>query len=282
MLGRVARVSGPSASVLVGGEEREALVPPRLDGGPLVAGDWVDLRAADDVLVVRSVQPRETRLERGTNRGPKAVVANADLLLVVASVVDPPLRTRLVDRYLVAGWAGGLDSGILLTKVDLPHEREEVEAVCARYRDAGYPVLAGNAKDPAFLEEVARLMGGRVAALAGPSGVGKSRLTRGLTGIDRAVGSVSSKSGTGRHTTTDPRLIPLPDGGAVVDTAGVRTFFLPPLDAEDLAAAFPEIAAAAPGCRFRGCRHDGEAGCAVPDRVSPERLDSYRRMLAQL
>ena len=92
---------------------------------------------------------------------------------------------------------------------------------------------------------------------------------------------MSAKKGTGRHTTSDPRLIPLPGGGAVVDTAGVRTFHLPRMDRADLEAGFPEIAAAAAGCRFRGCAHDGDAGCAVAAVVSPERLDSYRRMLAR-
>jgi ribosome biogenesis GTPase len=279
---RVARVSGPSATVLLAGSEREALLSPRLDGGPPVAGDLVDLREANGALVVTSIHPRVTRLERGTNRGPRAIVANADLLIVVAAAAEPPLRPRLVDRYLVAASVGGLESAIVVTKVDKPHDPDEVEAFVARYRAVPYTVLVGSAKDPALVQQVAGLIGGRVGALAGPSGVGKSRLTRGLTGVERAVGSVSAKAGTGRHTTTDPRLIPIPGGGAVVDTAGVRTFFVPPLGPADLEEAFPEIASAAAGCRFRGCRHDGEAGCAVPGKVSPERLDSYRRLLREL
>ena len=99
--------------------------------------------------------------------------------------------------------------------------------------------------------------------------MGKSTLTRELTGVERAVGAVSRKAGTGRHTTSDPRLIPLPGGGAVVDMAGVRSFHLPRLSREELEAGFPEIAAASPDCRFRGCAHDGDAGCAVPGRVEP-------------
>ena len=96
------------------------------------------------------------------------------------------------------------------------------------------------------------------------------------------MGAVSGKARTGRHTTTDPRLIPLPAGGAVVDTAGVRTFHLPRMDRARLEAGFPEIARAAEGCRFRGCAHDGDAGCAVEDAVHPDRLESYRRMLADM
>jgi ribosome biogenesis GTPase len=275
----VARVAGPSATLLVDGEAVEALVSPRLPGGPLVAGDRVDVRRGDGALVVTGIRPRATRLERGTRRGPRPIVANADLVVIVAAAAEPPPRPRLIDGYLVSAFVGGLDAAIVVTKVDLPHDEARVLVLAERYRDAGYPVLTGSAKDPALVRDLTDLIAGRVAALAGPSGVGKSTLVRGLTGIERAVGEVSAKAGTGRHTTTDPRLIAMPGGGGVIDTAGVRTFFLPPLDQADLEAAFPEIAASAPDCRFRGCRHVGEAGCAVAARVSPERLDSYRRLL---
>jgi ribosome biogenesis GTPase len=281
---QVARVAGPSATLLVDGETREARIAPRLPDGPPVAGDRVAVREADGDLVITGIHPRATTLQRGDGPSgrPRVVVANADLLAVVASVAEPPLRPRLVDRYLVAAWAGGLDPVLVLTKIDKPHDPAEVEEVAGRYRAIGYPVLVGSAKDPALHAQVRELIGGRVAALAGHSGVGKSTLTRGLTGVERAVGSVSRKAGKGRHTTTDPRLIPIPGGGAVVDTAGVRMFFLPRLSPEELEAGFPEIAAAAPECRFRGCRHRGEPGCAVADGVSPERLDSYRRLLADM
>lgn len=281
---QVARVAGPTATLLSGGAVREARIAPRLPDGPPVAGDRVEVRETDDDLVITRIRPRTTTLERGD--GPsgrtRVVVANADLLAVVASVAEPPLRPRLVDRYLVAAWAGGLEAALVLTKADKPHAPGEVARTAERYRAIGYPVLSGSAKDPALVGAVRELIGGRVAALAGHSGVGKSTLTRGLTGVERAVGSVSRKAGTGRHTTSDPRLIPLPDGGAVVDTAGVRTFHLPKMSPEELAAGFPEIASAASGCRFRGCRHRGEPDCAVEERTDPERLDSYRRLLADL
>ena len=275
----MARVAGPSATLLVDEKPVEALVSPRLEGGPLVAGDRVEVRRADATLVVTGILPRATILQRGTRRGPRPIVANADLLVVVAAATEPPPRPRLVDRYLVAASMGGLEAAIVFTKVDLPHDEEGLGQLVERYRAATYPVLAGSAKDPALARALTELIGGRVAALAGPSGTGKSTLTRALTGMERAVGEVSAKAGTGRHTTTDPRLIPMPGGGAVIDTAGVRTFFVPPLDQPQLEAAFPEIAAAGPDCRFSGCRHVGEAGCAVAARVSPARLESYRRLI---
>ncbi|MGD9696432.1 MAG: ribosome small subunit-dependent GTPase A [Thermoleophilia bacterium] len=280
---QVVRVAGPTASVRVGGREVEARLAPRLPGRPLVAGDRVELDDADGWSVTR-ILPRSSRLDRadGPGRRPRPLVANADLLIVVAAVVRPPLRPRLIDRYLVAAWVGHLDAAIAVTKADLPHDAAALDEVVGRYRDIGYPVLVGASHDPSMHEALRRLIDGRVAILAGHSGVGKSTLTAALTGVERAVGAVSEKAGTGRHTTTDPRLIPLPGPGAVVDTAGVRTFHLPRIDREALEAAFPEIARLAPECRFRGCAHDGDAGCAVAGRVSEERLDSYRRMLADL
>jgi ribosome biogenesis GTPase len=274
-------VSGPTATVVAGGVEYEAGIPPRIPGGPIVAGDIVELAGDLTSPRIRAVGPRRTLLARGAfgsrNRA-RPLVANADLLVVVASMVDPPFRSRFVDRYLAAGELGGLECAIVLTKADLPHDRAEISRAIGIYRGIGYAVLAGSSFDPSFVEAVRRLIGGRVAALAGHSGVGKSSLTTALTGMPRAIGEVS-RGGSGRHTTSDPRLICLPDGGAVVDTAGVRTFYLPPTSPSELAHGFPEIDAAAGKCRFRGCRHLGEAGCAVEGEVTPERLDSYRRLL---
>jgi len=278
---QVVRVSGPTATVVAGGVEQEAGIPPRIPGGPIVAGDFVEVSGDSDSPRIRAVVPRTTLLARGdfgTRNRARPLVANADLLLVVASMVDPPFRTRFVDRYLAAGELGGLECAVVMTKADLPHDIAQIARAVEIYRDVGYTVLAGSTFDPGFVDAVRRLIGRRVAALAGHSGVGKSSLTAALTGLPRTVGEVS-RAGSGRHTTTDPRLILLPDGGAVVDTAGVRTFYLPPTPAAELAHAFPEIAAAAHNCRFRGCRHLGEAGCAVEGVVSPERLDSYRRLL---
>jgi ribosome biogenesis GTPase len=277
----VLRVSGPTASVWADGEEVEALVARRLPGGPPVAGDRVELRGDGDRVTVVGVAPRRSLLARGegTQRRPRPLAANADLLIVASAAAEPPWRPALIDRYLVIGEVGSLEPALLVTKTDLPHDEPGLRALLDRYGEVGYPTLAGSSRDPALAARLRALIGGRTAILAGPSGVGKSTLTRELTGVERAVGSVSRKAGTGRHTTTDPRLIPLPGGGAVVDTAGVRTFHLPRLSRVQLEAGFPEIAAAGRDCRFRGCAHDGDAGCAVPGRVSTERLESYRRML---
>lgn len=274
------RVAGPLAEVADESGTREVRLAPRLAGGPPVAGDRVRVDDSGTQGIVREVLPRRTVLERiGSGGRVRAVVANADVLIVVAAVAEPPLVPRLIDRYAVAAVAGGLDMAVVLTKDDLPHDQAEVAEVMARQRGAGHTVLIGSAFDPVLVERVRGLIDGRIAAFAGHSGVGKSTLTSALTGVERATGEVSDRLRSGRHTTTDPRLIPLPGGGAVVDTAGVRSFWLPPMGPADIAAGFPDIEDAARRCRFPDCRHMGDAGCAAVDEVDPERLASYRALV---
>jgi len=278
----VLRVAGPSALLWIDGAEREAGVLPRLPGGPPVVGDRVEVRRAGDDLVVTGRLPRTSELVRaaGPDGPTRTVVANADLLLVVESLAEPAPRPHVVDRYLVAAHVGNLEPALVLTKLDLVEDDDGAAGLADLYRGLGYTVLDGSSREPAFVARIRELVDGRVGALAGRSGVGKSTITRGLTGVERAVGAVGERGG--RHTTTDPRLLPLPGGGAVVDTAGVRTLFLPPVEPGELVEAFPEIAAAAPACRFRDCRHVGEAGCAVPGQVPASRLESYRRLAESL
>ena len=274
------RVAGPLAEVADASGTREVRLSPRLPGGPPVAGDRVSIDDGGTQGIIRGIAPRRTVLERiGSGGRVRAVVANADLLVVVAAVAEPPLVPRLIDRYAVAAVAGGLDMAVVLTKDDLPHDATEVATVVRRQRAAGHPVLVGSAFDAGLVEAVRDLIDGRLAAFAGHSGVGKSTLTTALTGVARAPAEVSDRLRSGRHTTTDPRLIPLPGGGAVVDTAGIRSFWLPPMAPADIAAGFPDIVAAAGDCRFRDCRHMGDAGCAAPAAVEPERLESYRALI---
>lgn len=275
---QVIRVSGPTATIIWDGVVHEARIAPRLPGRPLVVGDVVALRAATDEAVIERIVPRRSVVERANGPdGPRRpIVANADLLLVVDALASPDPRPSLVDHYLAAAALGGLAAAVVYTKADLAEDSGD--DLVALYRGIGYPVLRGSGLDDAFVEDVRDLIDGRVAALVGQSGVGKSVLTRGLTGVDRAVGAVSDRIG-GRHTTTDPRLFPMSTGGAVVDTAGVRTLFLPAHDVEDLADAFPEVRAIQGTCRFRDCRHVGETGCALPGTMAPSRYETYRSLI---
>jgi ribosome biogenesis GTPase / thiamine phosphate phosphatase len=283
--GLVTSVYNQFATVLLDGEERQATIAGRLRHARPVVGDRVELRETPDgSLRIESVRERHGTLIRTGFRGREQVVAaNVDLLVIVAAVTDPPLRPRLIDRYLVAAWRGGIEPALALTKADLPHDQTEVEQVRRLMRQLGHAVIDVSIPLGEGIDRVRELIGTRTAVLAGHSGVGKTTLSNAVTGRRDAVQEVNAVVGRGRHTTTLARWIPLEGGGALIDTAGIRSYGIAGIDPERLQEAFPEILEAARDCRYHDCLHEeGEEGCAVPGRVSEERLDSYRTLLAEL
>jgi ribosome biogenesis GTPase / thiamine phosphate phosphatase len=273
--------------VRIGGEERESTIAGRLRRSRPVVGDRVEVRELPDRSVrVEAVLPRRGVLRRGAFRNEeKIVAANVDLLVIVAAVADPPLRTGLIDRYLVAAWRGGIAAMIGLTKTDLPYDEAAIARASEIYRALGHRIVALSLRTGVGIDELRSALAGRVSVLAGHSGVGKTSLTNALTGRSDATGALNPVSDRGRHTTTGARYMDLPGGGALIDTAGIRSFGIAGVAAADLEQAFPEIAAASPDCEWEGCLHrEGEDGCAVPGApgVAPERLASYRKLLAEL
>jgi ribosome biogenesis GTPase / thiamine phosphate phosphatase len=273
--------------VRVHGEERESTIAGRLRRARPVVGDGVEVRELPDGSVrVEAVLPRHGILLRGAFRNEeKIVAANVDLLVIVAAVADPPLRMGLIDRYLVAAWRGEIEPAIALTKVDLPHDEHEVARMREIYGGLGCAIIGLSLRTGEGLEALRAALADRVTVLAGHSGVGKTSLTNALTGRADATGEVNPVSDRGRHTTTGARFMDLPGGGALIDTAGIRSFGIAGVAAGDLHKAFPEIAAAALSCEWSDCLHrEGEEGCAVEGApgVSPERLASYRKLLSEL
>lgn len=290
---------------------------------PIVVGDRVglvgDTSGRPDTLarIVR-VEERRSVLRRSaddTDPAERVLVAGADQLLIVVAAAEPEPRRGFIDRCLVAAYAGGLHPILLVTKADL---RDPAELL-TDYRDLDITVLtsrrgtegaavtlaavpdatvhddaapeasdtdaADAPLDGAALAAVSRALTGHVTALVGHSGVGKSTLVNALVpDADRATGSVTGV-GKGRHTSTSAIALPLPGGGWVVDTPGVRSFGLAHVDADDILAAFDDLLPASADCP-PGCTHRGpEIGCALDVLVAeggatPGRLASFRRLLA--
>jgi ribosome biogenesis GTPase len=276
--------------------ERQAEVAGRLRHEAAAAsdfpavGDWV---AVDDApaagpATIHAVLERATAFSRkaaGEEAVEQVVAANVDVVFLVSAFGDD-LNVRRIERYLASGWESGAQPVIVLNKsdlaADLPADLAEVEAVAF-----GVPVHVVSCLAEEGLDQLeGYLAGHRTVALLGSSGVGKSSLLNRLVGWERQDVQGIRDDGRGRHTTTFRELVPLPGGGLVLDTPGMRELAL--WDAgggvED---AFTDVTDLAADCRFADCAHEGEPGCAVQAAIadgglSHERLESYRKLQREL
>jgi ribosome biogenesis GTPase len=255
---------------------------------PIVVGDEVDivgdLSGQTDTLarIVRRGK-RRTVLRRtadDTDPAERIFVANADQLLIVVALADPPPRAGLVERTLIAAYAGGLKPILCLTKTDLAPP----EAFAAQFSDLDLTIITAGRGDS--LQEIESLLADKVTALLGHSGVGKSTLVNRLVPeAERATGVVTD-IGRGRHTSTQSVALPLAFGGWVIDTPGIRSFGLAHIEPDDVVVAFSDLAEAIKDCP-RGCGHMGppaDPECALDGLTGPavSRVDAARRLLAAL
>ena len=264
----------------------------------LVTGDRVVWCDGDPLGVVVAALERDSELARPDSQGRlKPVAANIDQILVVIAPYPQP-HANLVDRYLVAAEAVGIEPVLLLNKTDLldsePGLREAVDALLAPYPGLGYRVLHTSTKDSLDVKESDPLqtlkstLRERTSVFVGQSGVGKSSLVNMLLpGADVRVGALSENTLKGTHTTTTATLLHLDCGGALIDSPGIREFGLWHMNREQVEQGFREFRPFLGHCRFRDCRHESEPGCAVlaaaeDGSIREDRLGSYRHIVASL
>jgi ribosome biogenesis GTPase len=256
--------------------------------GKPYCGDYVRFIEEAGSKVISEILPRQNLLARPNYRDQlRPFAANVDLIMIVVAV-QPPFERSLIDRYLVLAEQLEIQPLIWINKIDLAgDERGTLRDRLAIYGQLGYPVLAGSTVSGEGMAELAGRFKDKTGVLVGQSGVGKSSLIQHLIpDIELRIGSLSSASGLGRHTTTETTLYHLPGGGDLIDSPGIRLLRLGHLDPEQIEHGFVELRPYQGACRFADCRHRREPDCAVRaalehGEIDPERLASYHALLAE-
>ncbi len=245
----------------------------------IAVGDQVeiDTAASENAGWILRMLPRHTKLSRiqSSDSLEQVLVSNADTVLIVASMRKPPFRSRLVDRFIVAGICGGLETVLILSKADLSIP-EEIASVKNLYVSLGYTVLVTSVPESRGLDSLSELLKNNTSVLCGHSGVGKSSLINALFPQWKIrTGDVSGKSGKGRHITRLSEMFPIPSGGFIVDTPGIREM-QPVVSPEELDSKFVEFLPYLGQCRFKGCTHRHEPNCAIIAAVDSEKITEKR------
>jgi ribosome biogenesis GTPase / thiamine phosphate phosphatase len=262
------------------------------------SGD-LKLAVGDDVMLhpgpqatdwsIAEILPRRSRLVRrapGGAHGERVVVANVDQVVVVFAVIKPEPHLRMLDRFLVVAEASDVSARIVVNKIELSGE-ERARAQFGHYAKVGYSMHYTSTKAKIGLDELHEALRSRRSVFSGPSGVGKSSLLNSMyPGLNLRVGEISESVNKGRHTTVGAHMYPLPDGGYVVDTPGLREIGLWGIPADALDNCFPEMRDRRAECQFANCRHVSEPGCAIRagvahGEISADRHESYVKLLEE-
>ncbi len=251
-------------------------------------GDHVRLTALEDGSgMIEEVEERKRAIVRLDPRPQgeyqQVLLANPDQAILVFACAQPSPRLRMLDRFLVVAEKQHVSAIIVANKIDLTGKKKARE-IFDLYKPLGYPLLYTSAKTGEGVRELKMRLKGKISAMAGPSGVGKSSL---LNKIQPGLGLTVDEVGAvnkGKHTTVVRQLFPI-EGGYVADTPGWKSLALWDTEPEELDAYFPEIAPLVASCQFSDCTHIHEPGCAVRQaltqgKVHPERYESYLRLRA--
>ena len=244
----------------------------RKDGVKPLVGDNVEIEILDEKDMegnITQILPRKNELIR-------PAVANIDQALVVFAVTKPKPHFNLLDRFLVMMESREVPVILCFNKTDIA-EDPEIAELKEIYEGCGYPLLFTSAKEEQNIEKLKSVLQGKTTAIAGPSGVGKSSLINLLqSGVKMETGRISAKIERGRHTTRHSELIVLGEDSYIMDTPGFSSLYISDIDKESLKYCFPEFASCEGHCRFNGCDHVHEPGCAVKQAVEEGRIHNSR------
>lgn len=255
---------------------------------PIAVGDRVEFELEPDQesAVISALEPRRNYIIRKSiNLSKQAQIlgANLDQAILVVTLASPPTSLGFIDRFLVTAEAYSVPAALVFNKLDLFSEEglEILEEYVSIYSELGYPCYEVSALEGTNVDQLRDLLRDKVTLVSGHSGVGKSSLINAIApGSQLRTGSISDWSDKGKHTTTFAEMLPLPFGGYLIDTPGIRELGIVDIEQAELSHFFPEMRALLNACRFHNCRHVNEPGCAVLDAleagdIQPSRYESY-------
>ncbi|MCB1117952.1 MAG: ribosome small subunit-dependent GTPase A [Chlamydiia bacterium] len=262
----------------------------------IAVGDIVHVLITDPgegcIMHIESRYSHLSRSETLSQKKQQILAANIDQVIITASIVAPTLKPSLIDRYLIAAQKGNMQPIIVINKIDLLDQADADEQtiyheVCKCYSQLGFPLLPISTQTGQGIDELKALMKDKTSVFSGQSGVGKSSLINATLGTDLATGDVTDRTRKGMHTTTSAELIPLPGGGFVVDTPGIKSFGIWEIELEDVRLYFPDLHALSHNCQYPNCSHLHEPGCAVKNalengELSALRYDSYCALMTSI
>ncbi len=247
---------------------------------PVAVGDHVTIDTGA-ALIVKLWPRRNYIIRRSSNLSKESqiIAANIDQALLVMTVRMPATPIEFVDRYLATAEAYRIPAIVVVNKIDICREKElaRVSQINDVYQKAGYRVIMISAKQQTNLDILREALVDKITLVSGNSGVGKSTLINLLNpSLSLKTGVISDYHEQGRHITTFPEMHPLPGGGYVIDTPGIRGFGVIDFDPGEVYHFFPEIFRESVGCRFHNCLHLDEPGCAVIKAVKEGEIALWR------
>ena len=259
---------------------------------PIAVGDYVEFapaREGEPAYITDIEERRNYIIRRSSNLSKQShiLACNLDQCLLVVTINHPVTSTVFIDRFLASAWAYRVPVALVFNKADLlsAEDRATADELTSLYRSIGYVCVECDALHGEGMDSVRALLKERVSLIAGNSGVGKSTLVNCiLPELNQRTSEISEKHDTGMHTTTFSEMFPLPEGGWIIDTPGIKGFGTFDMEHEEISHYYPEIFRYSAGCRYGNCTHTCEPDCAVKHAVETgainlSRYTSYLSML---